>query len=212
MANAITKYPADGRRATSRRGGFDRFSVTDESYVPVPWARMLNCKHTSQPGQPCPYFAHDVTIFPQSEFLVNRAPETSVHLHLTRKRGKGKKTYIVAVEMDWVRDGHGRLDDKHDPFVGRVEPHDAAGVGEVAVVVVDLQQAGVVPLDDHRGAVHHPPVEVVAVAAERDGFGQGGAGRGVLDNPRNEVADVLVDAFVRVVVAGGRRVVSGRAG
>lgn len=97
----------------------------------------------------------------------------------------GEDEEVVAVEMDGVGHRVVRLDDEEVPLVGGVELDDAGRVGEGEVVVVDLEEGRVLPLDFHGRLVHVPAEEVVGVVGDSDGLGERGAGGGGLGDVRN---------------------------
>ena len=67
----------------------------------------------------------------------------------------------MAVEMDGVGDSLSGFDDEVDPFIGGVELDDVRRGGEACVVVVDLQEGGVVPFYYECGGRHVPFEEVI---------------------------------------------------
>lgn len=74
---------------------------------------------------------------------------------------------VVTVEMDWMWDGLGSLDDEVDPFIGSVELNDV-GVGGVAgVSLVDLEKSWVGPFD-FEGGTGHVPFEQVVGSSDSD--------------------------------------------
>lgn len=118
----------------------------------------------------------------------------------------------MAVKVQRVRGAQAGLDDPVDPLVGVGQLVHVLLGGPRVVVLVDLQQRGVVPLVDE-GGVAHGPVE----AARGGGHGDGEVGRdvgqvgGVDLDVGHQVC--LVDALVdcRVVICLGGGVCRGRA-
>lgn len=80
----------------------------------------------------------------------------------------GEDEEVVAVEMDWVRNGVGGLDDEVGPLVGSGELDDTGLVGPVGFAVVDLEKRGIGPFNGHGGAAE-VPFEEVADLADSDG-------------------------------------------
>lgn len=57
----------------------------------------------------------------------------------------------MAVEMDWVGNCLGCLDDEVNPFVGSVDFDDARRSGEVGGVLIDLEEGWIGPFDFEGG-------------------------------------------------------------
>lgn len=82
---------------------------------------------------------------------------------IPRVRSLSQYEEIMAVQMDWMRDGNRSIDQQVDPFIGMGKLDNTTRHRETGGIVVNLEQCGILPGNLHTGAVQVPAEQILGV-------------------------------------------------